>query len=728
MLNVKAAEDPESALLALWPRLQAVAVEPVKNETDYVERLAFQYAAFEVQALVRFSGVKPDAVAPGWDQHFVALVRENGLAGNRIEKNNTPAGRIERRREELFAQGADIVVPPPMPTQAAINPVSVAAAVAAALPLDGNRSRLSEVLKKFLDWREGEDGDRRATNDIAPIVQFAIDLWKDPCLGDIGPDQLVVLKKAMPEIPTPAGFLVDVRSLFQRWTIAKANDYVVNNNGKTFKLVRVSASTHRKRYRSGLNVFWAFLIENLYVPAPAPDFSSISKQNPPAVERDAFEPDELLKFLTAPLFTGCAGVSRTWVVGEYFCQNYFYWTVLIQLLCGLRPGEISQLRCADIALLYGEWHFRFAKRSLADGEGEENGDHADTEPGGNAAKTKNAFRWVPVHPLLDQLGILKRRDAVVADFIKGIPPSPTTPAATGTARSARAPPPRNGSPTARPTCCRCRTITWCSPCQGRTPTSPTRTRGVYDLLFKVSAETMLTIAADPKHLGARIGITSVLHTWGSALTHHPHLHMIVPGGGISPDRQHWVSCRPGFFLPVRVLSRLFRRLFLQKLLAAHQASRLKFFGEHTALADAQAFAAYLAPLRRAEWVVYSKRPFGGPEAVLSYLSRYTHRVAISNSRLISLDDAGVTFKWKDYRAKRRERQKIMTLAVDEFIHRFLIHVLPKGFHRIRHYGLFAKGSCADNIARARELLAGASCLAASRSAVSAIKRRRIVKI
>jgi hypothetical protein len=228
---------------------------------------------------------------------------------------------------------------------------------------------------------------------------------------------------------------------------------------------------------------------------------------------------------------------------------------------------------------------------------------------------------------------------------------------------------------------------------------------VYDLLFKVSAETMLTIAADPKHLGARIGITSVLHTWGSALTHHPHLHMIVPGGGISPDRQHWVSCPPGFFLPVRVLSRLFRRLFLQKLLAAHQASRLKFFGEHTALADAQAFAAYLAPLRRAEWVIYSKRPFGGPEAVLSYLSRYTHRVAISNSRLISLDDAGVTFKWKDYRAKRRERQKIMTLAVDEFIHRFLIHVLPKGFHRIRHYGLFAKGSCADNIARARELLA-----------------------
>jgi hypothetical protein len=228
---------------------------------------------------------------------------------------------------------------------------------------------------------------------------------------------------------------------------------------------------------------------------------------------------------------------------------------------------------------------------------------------------------------------------------------------------------------------------------------------VYDLLFKVSAETMLTIAADPRHLGARIGITSVLHSWGSALTHHPHVHMIVPGGGISPDGQHWVSCRPGFFLPVRVLSRLFRRLFLKALSAAHAAGRLNFFGDHIDLADAQSFAACLAPLRKAQWVVYSKRPFGGPEAVLAYLSRYTHRVAIANSRLIAFDEQGVTFKWKDYRIAGCDRYKRMTLATHEFIRRFLIHVLPKGFHRIRHYGLFAKGSCADNIARARELLA-----------------------
>jgi hypothetical protein len=199
---------------------------------------------------------------------------------------------------------------------------------------------------------------------------------------------------------------------------------------------------------------------------------------------------------------------------------------------------------------------------------------------------------------------------------------------------------------------------------------------IYDILFKAAAEALITIAADPKHLGARIGLTAVLHSWGSALTHHPHVHIIVPGGGISLDGQRWISCRPGFFLPVRVLSRLFRRLFLARLVAAHEAERLRFFGDHARLAERDAFTAYLAPLRKAEWVVYAKRPFGGPEAVLAYLSRYTHRVAIANSRLVALDDTGVTFKWKDYRAKEHERAKVMTLAIDEFIRRFLIHVLP----------------------------------------------------
>src|SRR5688572_26961570 len=227
---------------------------------------------------------------------------------------------------------------------------------------------------------------------------------------------------------------------------------------------------------------------------------------------------------------------------------------------------------------------------------------------------------------------------------------------------------------------------------------------IYAILFKAAAETLLTIAADPRHPGARIGLTAVLHTWGSALTHHPHVHCIVPGGGLSLDGTRWVSCRPGFFLPVRVLSRLFRRLVLEQLAAAHEAGRRHFFGDNAPLAERPAFATYLAPLRTIEWVVYAKRPFAGPEAVLAYLSRYTHRVAIANSRLIACDDTGVTFRWKDYRAKGRERHKVMTLASDEFIRRFLIHVLPSGFHRIRNYGLFANGGRAANTACARELL------------------------
>ena len=228
---------------------------------------------------------------------------------------------------------------------------------------------------------------------------------------------------------------------------------------------------------------------------------------------------------------------------------------------------------------------------------------------------------------------------------------------------------------------------------------------IYDLLFKASSETMLTIAADPKRLGARIGILSVLHTWGSALNHHPHVHMIVPGGGFSLDGQRWISCRPRYLLPVEVLSALFRRLLLDKLLAAHTAGELQFFGSHTKLSDAKAFAAYLRPLRNSDWVVYCKQPFGGPEEVLRYLARYTHRVAISNRRLIACDEKGVTFKWKDYRIEGPERYKIMTLATNEFIRRFLMHVLPAGLHRIRYYGVLASGKRAKNVARARELLA-----------------------
>ena len=228
---------------------------------------------------------------------------------------------------------------------------------------------------------------------------------------------------------------------------------------------------------------------------------------------------------------------------------------------------------------------------------------------------------------------------------------------------------------------------------------------VYDILFKASAEATITIAADKRRLGARIGITSVLHTWGSAMTHHPHVHMIVPGGGLSEDGTRWVACRPEFFLPVRVLSRLFRRLVIEMLAAAHAAGKLAFFGSHTALTDEQAFAAFLAPLKRCEWVVYAKQPFAGPEAVLAYLSLYTHRVAISNRRLVTADARTVSFNYKDYRVDGHARSKTMTLATGEFIRRFLSHVLPKGFHRIRHYGLLANGGRADNVAKAGAMLA-----------------------
>ena len=227
---------------------------------------------------------------------------------------------------------------------------------------------------------------------------------------------------------------------------------------------------------------------------------------------------------------------------------------------------------------------------------------------------------------------------------------------------------------------------------------------LYDLLFKVSAETLLTIGADPKHLGARLGLIGVLHTWGSAMTHHPHLHFIVPGGGLSLDGNAWITSRPDFLVHVKVLSALFRRLFLDKLLQLYAEQRLCFFGKLKSLHHPRAFKRLLARLRHRKWYVDVRAPFSGPAAVLKYLSRYTHRVAIANSRLIRFDEHHVTFKWKDYRAKQENRYKTMTLDTPEFIRRFLIHVLPTGFHRIRHYGLFANAQCTLNLDKVRRLL------------------------
>ena len=224
---------------------------------------------------------------------------------------------------------------------------------------------------------------------------------------------------------------------------------------------------------------------------------------------------------------------------------------------------------------------------------------------------------------------------------------------------------------------------------------------VYDLLFKTAIDTLRTIATDPKHLGAEIGVIAVLHTWGQTLGHHPHVHCIVPGGGLSPDGTGWIACRPGFFLPVRVLARLYRRRFLERLEAAFAAGALSFGGDLAGLSDPAAFAARLRPSRRVDWVVYAKRPFGGPEQVLAYLGRYTHRVAIANSRLIGLTEGRVSFRWKDYR--HHDKPKVMTLDAEEFLRRFLLHVLPDGFRRIRHYGFLANGHRTAKLARLRAL-------------------------
>jgi hypothetical protein len=227
---------------------------------------------------------------------------------------------------------------------------------------------------------------------------------------------------------------------------------------------------------------------------------------------------------------------------------------------------------------------------------------------------------------------------------------------------------------------------------------------VYNILFQAASETLLTIAADPKHLGAGIGFFAVLHTWGQNLLHHPHLHCVVAGGGLSSDHEHWIACLPGFFLSVRVLSRLFRRLFLAALDKAFRSDALRFFGDLEPLRDASAFQRTLQPLRQAEWVVYAKPPFGGPRQVIEYLGRYTHRVAISNQRLVSLDNGQLSFQWKDYRRANRQQSKVMTVTAAEFIRRFLLHVLPPGFQRIRHFGFLANCHRQDKLELCRRLL------------------------
>jgi hypothetical protein len=226
---------------------------------------------------------------------------------------------------------------------------------------------------------------------------------------------------------------------------------------------------------------------------------------------------------------------------------------------------------------------------------------------------------------------------------------------------------------------------------------------VYTILFDAVAETLKTIGTDPRHLGGELGFIAILHTWGQTLTHHPHIHCLIPGGALSADGRRWIACRPRFFLPIPVLSLLFRRLFIERLQAAHDAGRLQFFGALAELGNKRTFNDALRPMRKKSWVVYAKPPFGSPEHVLAYLGRYTHRVAIANSRVVSMENGTVSFNWRDYR--HGNAQKLMTLDADEFIRRFLLHSLPDGFHRIRHYGFLANGCRRARLVTIRPLLA-----------------------
>jgi integrase len=273
---------------------------------------------------------------------------------------------------------------------------------------------MSDVLTLFLDDREREYGDRRADSDIEPVVRFVIELLGDPVMLDFNGDQLLQVRTALPAIPTPKGFSQEERGLYFRWKFAQDHGWIRQKQDKTVKLKRVSETTLRGRYESGLNAFWKFATEHWYAREPAPNFESSSKYNPPAAERDAFQPNELFKFFSAPPFTGCESIARTWTKGESFVQGFFYWAELIEVMCGMRPSEIAQLRCRDILELYGKLHFRYAPLSVE----EEEKDKFDPQSGGNRGKSAAAFRWLPIHWILIRLGIVERRDAIVAGFVK----------------------------------------------------------------------------------------------------------------------------------------------------------------------------------------------------------------------------------------------------------------------------------------------------------------------
>lgn len=410
-MNVKAAEDPKEVLQALWPRLQALAVEPVRDEADFVERRAFQDTAFLAQWAVRQLSLKPNDVVPGWDEHFVVLVRENSRVSNTLEKAKSVAGQLERKRLEYALTNQPLVLPPPAVAMqnfgkavplAPVRPVAAESAKYA-------RLKLSEVLTRFLTAARAQGIDGRVESEVAPIVNFVISLLGDPVMLDLNGDHLLTIAQEVAEIPLPKGFGQDERSLFFRWSTARQNGWVRERNGTTVQLKRVSQTTLDGKYAPGLSAFWKFAVEHWFAYGPVPAFEFGTKLNRPAAERDAYNEEEVLTFFGAPPFVGCRSIAHCWNPGELYVQGYFFWANLIELLAGMRPSEIAQLRCRDILDFRGEPHFRYAAFALEDTEKQ----RFDPQPGGTRGKTASAYRWIAIHRLLLKLGIVEHRNAIV---------------------------------------------------------------------------------------------------------------------------------------------------------------------------------------------------------------------------------------------------------------------------------------------------------------------------
>lgn len=412
MLNVKAADDPKSALLALWPRLQSISVEPVKDETDLVERQAFQLIAYQAQFCVRELDLKPDDVAPGWGEYFVALVRENSKAAN--ARVSTVEGQLERRREDYAREGKPLIVRPAARSYETFGGAAPQAR-AEAEPERFVRRTMSEVLGDFLTFREGQDGDRRAESEVAPIVRFVRDLLGDPVMIDMTGNHFLQIRNALPNIPTRLGFSPSERDdLYFRWNEAQKNGWVRHRNGEAVHLKRPTVTTLGSRYEGGLTAFWQFAVDHRFAYGPVPNFKTSSPLNPPAAERDALRSDEIFKLCGSPPFTGCHSIARCWTTGNKLVQGAFYWGQLIELLCGMRPGEIAQLRCRDVLELNGRPHFRYARFSIA----QEKENQFAPKPGGNRGKTAAAYRWVTIHWVLLRLGIVDRRAAIVTSYLE----------------------------------------------------------------------------------------------------------------------------------------------------------------------------------------------------------------------------------------------------------------------------------------------------------------------